>query len=94
MEWFGDVLSKELKEDMISVSRNSDPVMSIELGLEEMAINIIDDYAPQVGSPVDRVQKVVGAEEHDDFESRTRGVEVTKAKKEAGKMWETSGQQR
>ena len=33
-EWNGVriVLSKKLKEDLISVSRNSDPVMSIELG--------------------------------------------------------------
>ena len=37
-EWngVGIVLSKELKEDLISVSRNNDPVMIIELGLEEM----------------------------------------------------------
>ena len=37
-EWndVGIVLSKELKEDLISVSRNSDTVMTIELGLEEM----------------------------------------------------------
>ena len=34
MEWCEDsLLSKELKEDLISVSRNSDPVMTIELGL-------------------------------------------------------------
>ena len=33
-EWNGVriVLSKKLKEDLISVSSNSDPVMSIELG--------------------------------------------------------------
>ena len=41
----GIVLSKELKEDMISVSRKSDPVMSIELVLEG---GIMCDYAPQV----------------------------------------------
>ena len=42
-EWNGMriVLSKELKEDLINVSRNSDPVMSIELGLEEMVVNIM-----------------------------------------------------
>ena len=42
-EWNGVeiVLSKELKEDLISVSGNSDPVMSIELGLEEMVVNIM-----------------------------------------------------
>ena len=37
-EWNGvgivGLISKELKEDLISVSRNSDPVMTIELGLE------------------------------------------------------------
>ena len=37
----GIVLSKELKEDLISVSRKSYPVMSIELGLEDMVVNII-----------------------------------------------------
>ena len=47
----GIVLSKELKEDLISVSRKSDPVMSncIELGLEEVVVNIMCAYAPQVG---------------------------------------------
>ena len=43
--WDGDVkrglLSKELKKDLISVSGNSGPVMSIELGLEEMVVNIV-----------------------------------------------------
>ena len=41
-EWIGVgiVLSKELKEDLISASKESDPVMTIELGLEEMVINI------------------------------------------------------
>ena len=46
MEWCLDsspLLSKELQEDLTSVSRNSDPVMTIELGLEECAC------APQVG---------------------------------------------
>ena len=40
-EWngVGIVLSQELKEDLISASRNSDPVMTIELGLEEMVVN-------------------------------------------------------
>ena len=51
MEWCGDsnLLSKELKEDLISVSRNSDPVMTIELGLEEMVVNIMFACVPQVG---------------------------------------------
>ena len=33
--WIVCLLSKELKEDLISLSRNSDPVMTIELGLED-----------------------------------------------------------
>ena len=50
-EWngVGIVLSKDLKEDLTSVSRKSDPVMSIELGLEEMVNNIMCAYAIQVG---------------------------------------------
>ena len=50
-EWngVGIVLSKELKEDLISVSRKSDRVMSIGLGVEEMVVNIKCDYAPLVG---------------------------------------------
>ena len=50
-EWngVGIVLSKELKEDLTSVSRKSDPVMTIELGLEEKVVNIICACAPQVG---------------------------------------------
>ena len=48
MEW-GIVLSKDLKEDLISVSKRSDRVMSITLGVEEMVVNIICAYAPQVG---------------------------------------------
>ena len=31
------------------MSRKNDPVMSIELGLEEMVVNIMCAYAPQVG---------------------------------------------
>ena len=52
-EWNGvrivGLLSKELKEDLISVSRNSDPVMTIELGLEVMVVNIMCACAPQMG---------------------------------------------
>ena len=52
-EWNGvgivGLLSNELKEDLISVSMNSDPVMTIELGLEEMVVNIMCACAPQVG---------------------------------------------
>ena len=50
-EWngVGIVLSKELKEDLIIVSRNSDPVMTIELGLEEIVVNIMCACSPQVG---------------------------------------------
>ena len=43
-EWsgVGIVLSKELKEHLISVSRKSgDPVVSVEQGLEEMVVNIM-----------------------------------------------------
>ena len=50
MEWCGDILSKELKEDLSSVEKNnSDPVMSIELRLENVVANIMCVYAPQVG---------------------------------------------
>ena len=52
MEWRGDsrgLLSKELKEDLIRVvSRKNDPAMSVELGLEDMVVNIMCAYAPQV----------------------------------------------
>ena len=49
-EWngVGKELSKELKEDLISVSLKNGPVMSIELGLEEVVVNIMCGYAPQV----------------------------------------------
>ena len=33
----------------MTVSRKSDRVMSIELGLEDMVVNIMYAYAPQVG---------------------------------------------
>ena len=45
----GIVLSKDLKEDLISVSKRSYRVMSIKLRVEETVINIICAYAPQVG---------------------------------------------
>ena len=52
-EWNGvkivGLLSKGLKEDLISVSKESDPVMTIELGLEEMVVNTMCACAPQVG---------------------------------------------
>ena len=38
-----------MKEDLISVSRKNDPMMSIELGFEEMVVNIMCAYAPQMG---------------------------------------------
>ena len=44
----GIVISKDLKEDLISVSKRSDRVMSIKLGVEETVVNIICAYAPQV----------------------------------------------
>ena len=43
----GIVLSKDLKEDLISVSKRSDGVMSIKLGVEETLVNIICAYAPK-----------------------------------------------
>ena len=45
----GIVLSKDLKEDLISVSKRSDIVMSIKLGVEETVVHIVCAYAPQVG---------------------------------------------
>ena len=50
-EWngVGIELSKELKEVLISVSLKNGPVMTIELGLEEMVVNIVCACAPQVG---------------------------------------------
>ena len=33
VEWSGLMLSSELKDDLISVSRKNDQVMSVELGL-------------------------------------------------------------
>ena len=36
--WCGDSTIQTTDEDLISVSRNSDPVMTIELGLEEMVV--------------------------------------------------------
>ena len=35
------MISKDLKEDLISVSKRSDRVMSIKLGVEETVVNII-----------------------------------------------------
>ena len=43
------MISKDMKEDLISVSKRSDRVMSIKLGVEETVVNIICAYAPQVG---------------------------------------------
>ena len=37
----GIVISKDLKENLISVSKRSDRVMSIKLGVEETVVNII-----------------------------------------------------
>ena len=42
----GIVLSKDLKDDLISVSKRSDRVMSIKLGVEETVVHIICAYAP------------------------------------------------
>ena len=43
----GVVLSKDMKEDLISVSKMSDRAMSIKLGVEESVVNIISVYAPK-----------------------------------------------
>ena len=43
----GIILSKDLKADLIHVSKRSDRVVSIKLGVEVTAINIICAYAPQ-----------------------------------------------
>ena len=40
------VLSKDLKEGLISVSKRSDRVMRIKLGVEETVVNVICAYAP------------------------------------------------
>ena len=45
----GIVIFKDLKEDLISVSKRSDRVISINLGVEETVVNSICVYAPQVG---------------------------------------------
>ena len=42
-------LSNELKEDLISVSRKNNPVISIELGFEELVVNIMCYYDTQAG---------------------------------------------
>ena len=47
--WIVGLLSKELNEELISVSRKNDQVMSIELVLDEMVVNIMCAYTPQVG---------------------------------------------
>lgn len=44
----GIVLSKELKDSLVSVSQRRDRVMSIKLCLEE-TVYIVCGYAPQVG---------------------------------------------
>ena len=55
----GIELSKYLKEDLISVSKRSDRVMSIKLGVEETVVNIICAYTPKLGI-VQRKKKVLG----------------------------------
>ena len=42
----GIVLSNALKEDLISVSRRSDRLMSISLGVEDTVVNNTCGYAP------------------------------------------------
>ena len=45
----GIVLSKEIKDSFVSVSRTNDRVMSVKLGIGETVVNVICAYAPQVG---------------------------------------------
>ena len=45
----GIVLSKELKDSLVSVSITNDRVMSVKLGIGETVVNVICAYAPQVG---------------------------------------------
>ena len=49
-EWNGVGLtqSKELNENLISVSRKNGPVMSIDLGLDDVVVSIMCAYVPQV----------------------------------------------
>ena len=54
----GIVISKELKEDLISVSKRSDRAMNIKLGVvEETVVNIIFAYASQVGCREEEKEK-------------------------------------
>ena len=45
----GIILSKELKDSLVSVYRTNDPVMSVNLGIEETVVKVICAYTPQVG---------------------------------------------
>lgn len=43
------ILSGDIKARLVSVSKRSDRVMSIKLGLEDIIVNILSVYAPQIG---------------------------------------------
>ena len=58
----GIVLSKDLKEDLISVSKMSDRVMSIKLGVQETVVNIICAYAPQGGCTEEEKEMILGTD--------------------------------
>ena len=45
----GIILSKEIKESLLGVSRKNDRIMSLKLGLGATIINIVCAYAPQTG---------------------------------------------
>ncbi|KAI5720850.1 hypothetical protein M8J77_012470 [Diaphorina citri] len=45
----GIVLDKEMKTKMRGINRRSDRVMSVKLQLDDMEINVLSTYAPQVG---------------------------------------------
>ena len=48
-EWYEDSTIQRTEGRPDQREQDSDPVMSIELGLEEMVVNIMCAYAPQVG---------------------------------------------
>ena len=45
----GVVLSKELQDRLVSVSRTNDRVLSVKLFIGETVVNVICAYAPQMG---------------------------------------------
>ena len=58
----GIVLSKDPKEDLISVSKRSDRAMGIKLGVDETVVNIICAYAPQVSCTEEEKETLFGTD--------------------------------